>query len=222
MCLANLTCEGTASAFRDLHLDICFLFLENILASLCSICRFSLFFQGRSNHSKLAELRKFVKAYGHNDLILTYRGIQSAVLRTSSIIHDDDTAFEVFRDGQEVGANVTTSSVIAVVPKRLVLKLIEENGGVPEEMNGVTVAGVDGILRRSLDGDFFIRHSKPGVGTPVDFPFTGETDFADVVCSTGIFTDLGSFSFIDFRCQLWQRSLFLTQISSLSTESPCF
>lgn len=127
-----------------------------------------------------------MKATGHNDLVLTYRGIQSAVLRTSCVIHDDDTAFEVFRNGYEVGANVTTSGVIAVIPKRLVLKLIEENGGVPEEMAGVTLAGVDGILRRSLDGDFIIRHSKPAVGTPVNFPFTGETDFADVVCSTGI------------------------------------
>lgn len=146
---------------------------------------FSLFFQGRANCNKQAKLRNFLKETGHNDLVLTYRGIQSAVLRTSCIIHDDDTAFEVFRNGYEVGANVTTSGVIAVVPKRLVLKLIEENGGVPEEIAGVTLSGVDGILRRSLDGDFIIRHSKPGLGTPVNFPFTGETDFADVVCSTG-------------------------------------
>ena len=105
-------------------------------------------------------------------------------MRTSCVIHDDDTAFEVFRNGQEVGANVTTSGVIAVVPKRLVLKLIEENGGVPEEVRGVTVTGVDGILRCSFDGDFIIRHSKYG-SSPVDSLWTGEIDTADIVCSTG-------------------------------------
>ncbi|XP_024389340.1 uncharacterized protein [Physcomitrium patens] len=146
---------------------------------------FHLFFQGKSNASKLSELRKIVKGFGHKDLVLTYRGVQSAILRTSCIIHDDDTAFEVFRNGQEIGANVTTSGVIAVVPKRLVLKLIQENGGMPEEVRGVTVTGVDGILRCSLDGDFIIRHSVPSRGTPVHFPYTGEIVSADIVCSTG-------------------------------------
>lgn len=121
------------------------------------------------------ELRRIVREFGDNDLVLTYRGIQCAVLRTSCVIDDDDTAFEVFRNGQEVGANVTTSGVVAVVPNRLVLKLIEENGGLPEEVRGVTVPGVDGILRCSSDGDFIIRHSR-----------AGETDCADIVCSTGI------------------------------------
>ncbi|KAG0570785.1 hypothetical protein KC19_6G187800 [Ceratodon purpureus] len=137
---------------------------------------FCLFFQGKSNSSKQVELRKIVREFGHNDLVITYRGIQSAVLRTSCVIHDDDTAFEVFRNGHEVGANVTTSGVIAVVPKRLVLKLIEENGGVPEEVRGVTVTGIDGLLRCSSDGDFIIRQSRPN---------GGEADLADIVCSTG-------------------------------------
>lgn len=130
------------------------------------------------------ELRKIVRQFGHNDLVLTYRGIQCAVLRTSCVIHDDDTAFEVFRNGQEVGANVTTSGVIAVVPNRLVSKLIEENGGVPEEVRGVVVPGVDGILRCSLDGDFIIRHSRTSRRSTYS-PCKGETDVADIVCSTG-------------------------------------
>ena len=151
---------------------ICFL----KLCVLFILCRFCLFFQGKSNSSKQVELRKIVREFGHNDLVITYRGIQSAVLRTSCVIHDDDTAFEVFRNGHEVGANVTTSGVIAVVPKRLVLKLIEENGGVPEEVRGVTVTGIDGLLRCSSDGDFIIRQSRPN---------GGEADLADIVCSTG-------------------------------------
>lgn len=146
---------------------------------------FRIFFQGKSNYSKHSELRKIVKKFGHKDLVLTYRGIQSAILPTSCVIHDDVTAFEVFRNGQEVGANVTTSGVIAVVPNQLVLQLIEENEGAPEEGRGVTVTGVDGILRCSSDGDFIIRNSVPGKGTSVNFPFTGETDSADIVCSTG-------------------------------------
>lgn len=125
-----------------------------------------------------------MKEFKHTDLVLTYRGIQSAVLRTSCVVDDDDTAFEVFRDGKEVGANVTRSGVVAVVPKRLVLKLVEENGGMPED-HGVTVVGVDGVLRTSLDGDFIIRHPEPARGKPVEVPFSGETDYADVVCSTG-------------------------------------
>lgn len=175
------------------------------LIFLCPIRRFHLFFQGKSNASKLSELRKIVKGFGHKDLVLTYRGVQSAILRTSCIIHDDDTAFEVFRNGQEIGANVTTSGVIAVVPKRLVLKLIQENGGMPEEVRGVTVTGVDGILRCSLDGDFIIRHSVPSRGTPVHFPYTGEIVSADIVCSTGI-----SLSVVSFSCPVCSsRFLFL-------------
>lgn len=139
-----------------------------------------------------------MKVFSDNDLVLTYRGIQCAVLRTNCVIHDDDSAFEVFRSGKEIGANVTTSGVIAVVPNRLVSKLIEENGGVPEEVRGVIVLGVDGILRCSSDGDFLIRQSRAGSGSPTDSLCIGETDSADIVCSTGIssFLDYVSLEFL--------------------------
>jgi len=148
---------------------------------------FRLFFAGEFNKCRQAELRRVLKESKHSDLVLTYRGIQSAVLRTSCVINDDDSAFEVYRVGEDVGANVTSSGVIAVVPKKLVLELIDENGGKPEDIDqyGVTVVGVNGSLRSSLDGDFIIRHAEPARGKPVEVPFSGEMVYADVICSTG-------------------------------------
>lgn len=149
--------------------------------------RFRLFFAGEFNKCRQADLRRVLKESKHTDLVLTYRGIQSAVLRTSCVINDDDSAFEVYRVGEDVGANVTSSGVIAVVPKKLVLELIDENGGKPEDIDqyGVTVVGVNGSLRSSLDGDFIIRHAEPARGKPVEVPFSGEMVYADVICSTG-------------------------------------
>jgi hypothetical protein len=134
-----------------------------------------------------AELKQIVKEHKYQDLVLTYRGMQSAVLRTSCAVDGDDSAFEVFRDGKEVGANVTSSAMLAVVPKKLLLQLVHENGSSSSKLleHGVLVEAVDGLLRRSLDGDFIIRHQEPARGTKVELPFSGEVDYADVVCSTG-------------------------------------
>ncbi|CAM6013544.1 unnamed protein product [Sphagnum balticum] len=90
-------------------------------------------------------------------------------------------------------------SVLVVVPKQLVLQLTmhaEKNGGLGglqqlppplELLHQVTVEGVHGVLRRSLDGDFIINHKESGncLGTKVEFPYNGEVELsADVVCST--------------------------------------
>ncbi|KAH9552730.1 hypothetical protein CY35_09G081600 [Sphagnum magellanicum] len=147
------------------------------------------------------ELEQIVKVeHKYQDLVLKYKGMESAVLRTNCGIDGDDSAFEVFRGGEQVGANVTSSGVLAVVPKQLVLQLAmhaEKNGGLGglqqlppplELLHQVTVEGVHGVLRRSLDGDFIINHKEPGncLGTKVEFPFNGEVVLsADVVCSTG-------------------------------------
>ncbi len=153
----------------------------------------------------------------YQDLVLKYKGTESAVLRTNCGIDGDDSAFEVFRGGEQVGANVTSSGVVAVVSKQLVLQLAmhaEKNGGLGdlqqlppplELLHQVTVEGVHGVLRRSLDGDFIINHKEPGngLGTKVEFPFNGEVELsADVVCSTGMFKmflfEPGAFPFCAF------------------------
>ncbi len=174
----------------------------------------------------------------YQDLVLKYKGMESAVLRTNCGIDGDDSAFEVFRGGEQVGANVTSSGVLAVVPKQLVLQLAmhaEKNGGLGglqqlppplELLHQVTVEGVHGVLRRSLDGDFIINYKESGncLGTKVEFPFNGEVELsADVVCSTGMFKmflcEPGDFPFCAF---MMLPSLLCEPVTFPSAHDPCF
>ncbi len=107
-----------------------------------------------------------MKEHKYQDLVLIYKGIQSAMLIISWAVDGDGSAFKVFKDGKEVGANVTNSGVLPVVlkkllvvPKKVLLQLMHENdssNNKPLE-HGVLLEVIDGLLRQSLDGDFIIK-----------------------------------------------------------------
>ncbi len=138
----------------------------------------------------------------------------------------------------EVENKWVPTGVLAMVPKQLVLQLAmhaEKNGGLGglqelppplELLHQVTVKGVHGVLRRSLDGDFIINHKEFGncLRTKVEFPYNGEVEFSvDVVCSTCVFKmflcEPNAFPFCAF---MMLPSLLCEPITFPSAHDPCF
>ncbi|KAL2613298.1 hypothetical protein R1flu_024990 [Riccia fluitans] len=146
-----------------------------------------IFFTGGNNEMRRAELLQLLYQHRHEDVVVTYRGIDSAFIRSRQ---DDDTAFEVTRRSKSViGEDFAESRIIAVIPQKLVKLLMEEND--QSQPVGVFVEDVDGEFRSSHDGDFIIRpsNSRCDKSQPHDHD---ELEDAEVVCISG-----GSWTFSD-------------------------
>ncbi|KAL3679743.1 hypothetical protein R1sor_022699 [Riccia sorocarpa] len=146
-----------------------------------------IFFTGRNREVQRAELLQLLYHHRHEDVVVTYRGFDSAFIWSRQ---DDDTAFEVTRKSKcVIGEDFAQSGIIAVIPQKLVELLMEENG--QSQPVGVFVQDVDGEFRSSHDGDFIIRPATPGsdMSRSLDHEKLAE---AEVVCVSG-----GSWTFSD-------------------------
>ncbi|CAM6104436.1 unnamed protein product [Calypogeia fissa] len=122
---------------------------------------------------------------GHMEFLVMYRGCPAYFI--CSEMWDQDAAFEISRSGTSLGVDEVPSRFIAVVTKKMVDLLGEENGEGLRLEGGVPVKDVDGQLIRSGDGDFVISGS--GATSPVRKVSRWIEDecvhVADVLCATG-------------------------------------
>ncbi|CAM6100932.1 unnamed protein product [Calypogeia fissa] len=112
---------------------------------------------------KLTQELQDLQQENHWEFMVMYRG--HAAFFMSSESWDQDVAFEISRKGMSLGVDEVNSRFIALVPKKMVDMLVEENGEEGRDLllggdgGGVYVEGVDGQLIRSGDGDFVISGS---------------------------------------------------------------
>lgn len=171
------------------------------------MCSLRVFFT--ADPERHAEFREILDKERYTNLEVTYRGVTTALFRT--YYGADESAYEVVRLNRyaPVTADITNSGWVGVMPDHFYTMLKLENAQ-PELSHGVHVRGLDGYIYSSHDGDFYISHranlgnlnTLPGI--PINIGL-GQTDHADVLCTTGWLVGLvaclvHSFSFFIACC----------------------
>ncbi|CAM6118661.1 unnamed protein product [Calypogeia fissa] len=194
--------SGMAKSFGDLsRSNVCYAENENVCVrplgddeavylkgDVTIIDPFKIFFRNPESVLRMGKLRQQLQDLqqeGHWEFLVMYRG--EAAYFISSESWDQESAFEISRNGSSLGVDEVPSRFIAVVTKKMVDLLLEENGEGVNLEGGVSVQGVDGQLIRSGDGDFVISGS--GAVSPVRKVSRWIEDEcvrnADILCAAG-------------------------------------
>eukprot|EP00850_Spirogloea_muscicola_P005301 SM000024S07763 [mRNA] locus=s24:291594:292220:+ [translate_table: standard] len=136
-----------------------------------------------------------MEALNMSNVLLTYRGISSAIVHARYA----DGAYLVVRRKEHKGFVFTESGMLAVVPLRLVEILWGENRKCIPSSDNLSLEEVHGFVSTSRDGDSIITASDPTEGIQQQSGAAAEAN-VDVLSTTGGFWTNDSDNDSDSEC----------------------